>query len=147
MKGKVIWIVLADGARARIFRSNAGGTRIEPALPYELIADKRPSHELASERPGRTKDRMAHGRHALEPGTDPHEHEQQTFAIKLAHMLDEERRKGTFDELVLIAPPKMLGRLREAMPDILRRMVRREEAKDLTKIDPATAPRRLAAFI
>lgn len=139
MKGKTIWILVADGARARIFRSNAGGTRISPALPYELVADKRPSRDMISDRPGRTKDRMAHGRHALEPGTDPHVHAQQAFANELADMLDDGRRAQAFDELVIIAPPRMLGYLREFMPDQLRKLIRREVAKDLSKLDPKEA--------
>jgi protein required for attachment to host cells len=147
MKGKTIWILVADGARARIFRSNAGGTRIEPALPYELVADKRPSKELISDRPGRTKDRMAHGRHALEPGTDPHVHAQQAFANKLADMLDDGRRAQAFDEVVIIAPPRMLGYIRESMNDHLRKMVRREVPKDLSKLDPNEAQKVLYEYI
>ena len=141
MKLKTIWFVVADGARARFYRSNVGGTRIEPALDYELVADKRPSRALVTDKPGRTKDRMAHGRHAMEPSTDPHVHEQKAFALKIAEVLDEHRNSNDFDELVIVAPPKMLGYLREAMPDALRKRVRREVAKDLTRL----APHKLAA--
>ena len=147
MKCKTIWIAVADGARARIFRSNAGGTRIEPALDFELVADRRPSRELVTDRPGRTKDRAAHGRHAMEPSTDPHVHEQRAFALKIAGLLDEHRKKNDFDGLIIVAPPKMLGYLREAMPDPLRRMVRKEEPKDLTRLGPTELPARLARLV
>ena len=147
MKFKTIWIAVADGARARFFRSNAGGTRIEPALDVELVADRRPSREMVTDKPGRTRDRAAFGRHAMEPSTDPHEHAQQAFALQVAELLDEHRKKNAFDELIIVAPPKMLGYLREAMPEPLRRMVRREEPKDLTKLDPNTLPKRLAELV
>ena len=144
---KTIWIAVADGARARFFRSNPGGTRIEPALEVELVADKRPAREMVTDRPGRTKDRMAHGRHAMEPSTDPHVQAQINFAHDIAGVLDEHRKKGDFDELIIVAPPKMLGYLRDVMPEPLRRMVRREEAKDLTRLSPAELPKRLAALV
>ena len=147
MKFKTIWIAVADGARARFYRSNAGGTRIEPALDFELVADKRPSRELVTDRPGRTKDRMAHGRHAMEPSTDPHVHEQKAFAQKVAELLDEHRASNDFDELVVVAPPKMLGYLREAMSAPLRKMIRREEPKDLTRLNPNELPERLRALV
>ncbi len=144
---KTIWIVVADGARARFYRSNPGGTRIEPALNVELVADRRPSRDLDSDRPGRTKDRMAPGRHALEPSTDPHEHAQQAFAREVVELLEKHRTQNDFDELIIVAPPKMLGHVREAMSAPLRRMVRREEPKDLTKLDANTLPQRLAALV
>ena len=147
MKFKTIWIAVADGARARFYRSNAGGTRIEPALDFELVGDRRPSREMVTDRPGRTKDRAAHGRHAMEPGTDPHVHEQQALALQVAELLDEHRKKNAFDELIIVAPPKMLGFLREAMPEPLRRLVRKEEAKDLTKLSPTELPARLAQLV
>ncbi len=147
MKFKTIWIAVADGARARFYRSNAGGTRIEPALDVELVADRRPSRDLVSDRPGRTRDRMAHGRHAMEPPTDPHEHEQRAFAREVVTLLDEHRTRNAYDELVIVAPPKMLGFLREAMPDPLRKLVRREEAKDLTRLSPAELPERLRQLL
>jgi len=111
------------------------------------VADKRPSREMVTDKPGRTKDRAAYGRHAMEPSTDPHVHEQQAFALKVAELLDEHRKKNAFDELIIVAPPKMLGYLREAMSEPLRRLVRREEPKDLTKLDPNTLPKRLAQLV
>ncbi len=147
MQYKTIWITVADGARARFFRSNPGGTRIEPALDVELVADRRPSREIDADRPGRTKDRMAQGRHALEPEVDAHEHARQAFAREIAEVLDEHRKQNDFDELVIIAPPKMLGYLREAMPEPLKKLVRREVDKDLTKLGAHELPQRLAAFV
>ncbi len=56
-------------------------------------------------------------------------------------------RRAAYDELVIVAPPKMLGFLREAMPDPLRKLVRREEAKDLTRLSPAELPERLRQLL
>ncbi len=145
--GKTIWITVADGARARFFRSNAGGTHIEPALNMELVADRRPSRDIDADRPGRTKDRMAHGRHALEPSTDAHEHARQAFAHEVIELLEKHRTQNDFDELVIIAPPKMLGYLRDAMPEPLKKLVRREVDKDLTRLSIHELRQRLAEFL
>ncbi len=147
MKGKRIWVVVADGARARFFLANQGGRILGPALDRVLVADRRPSHALVTDRPGRTKDRVAYGRHAMEPPTDPHEQEQMALAREVARLLDEERAKGHFDEVVIVAAPRMLGYIRSALNDELHKVVRREIAKDFSKLDMPELQERLAPFI
>ena len=147
MKGKNIWIVIADGGRARFFRTNGTLKDLSPALDHELVSDRRYSRDINADRPGRTKDRIAHGRHAYEPPTDPHENEEIEFAREVARLLDEERKKQAFDEAVLIAPPKALGRIRDAMSRELRKLVTREVDKDLTKLKLHELPKRLAQLL
>ncbi len=141
------WILIADGGRARVFKANTGLTKIEPALAEELIADRRRSRDINADKPGRTKDRAGQAHHAYEPPTDPHENEEIVFAREVARLLDEERKKLAFDELAVIAPPKALGRLREAMPRELRKMVTREVDKDLTKLPLHELPEKLKALL
>ena len=147
MKGKRIWVVVADGARARFFLANQGGRILGPALDKVLVADKRPSRELVTDKPGRTKDRAAFGRHAMEPPTDPHEQEQIDLARKVAHLLDEERAKGHFDEVALVAAPRMLGHIRAALSNEVRKMIRTEVAKDFSKLDERELKERLEPLI
>ena len=68
-------------------------------------------------------------------------------AREVARLLDEERKKLAFDELVVIAPPKALGRLREAIPRELRKMVTREVDKDLTKLPLHELPEKIRALL
>jgi protein required for attachment to host cells len=42
--------------------------------------------------------------------------------------------KNAFQQLVFVAPPTMLGILRQRMPRLLADMIRAEIAKDLTQI-------------
>jgi len=135
MKGKTVWVVIADGARARIFAANQAGRNLRPALGYELVGDRRHGRDIVTDRPGRTKDRAAQGRHAMEPPTDPHEQQEIALARELAHLLDEARRKREFDELAIIAEPRMLGRIREFLPHETRKTVRAEVPKDLSRLD------------
>ncbi len=147
MNNKTVWIVIADGGRARVLKANTGLTKIEPALNEELIADRRRSQDINADKPGRTKDRAGQAHHAYEPPTDPHDHEEIVFAREVARLLDDERKKLAYDELVLVAPPKALGRLRDALPREVRKMLTREVDKDLTKLPLHELPGRLKELL
>ncbi len=134
MRSKKTWIVVADGARARFFVSEGPGTGLEPALPQALVADNRPSADIASDRPGRTFDSVGAGRHAVQPSSDPHRHSQITFASEIAKTLDQRLKNRAFDQLVIIAAPRMLGDLRAALGENIRKLVFAEIDKDLTKL-------------
>jgi len=95
------------------------------------------SGQLDADRPGRAFDRGGQGRHGLEPEESASEHDERMFAGALAEMLDKHRNAGAFDLLVLIAGPKLLGKLRAALSEPTRRLVKVELDKDL--IDPTEA--------
>ena len=59
------------------------------------------------------------------------------FAKEVARTLDGARMRHEFERLVLVAGPRMLGLLREALPTPCRSMVAAEVAKDLVRHDPA----------
>ncbi len=147
MKSKTVWIVVADGGRARVLKANEGMTKLDMALDYELVADRRPSRDIDADRPGRTRDRAAQGRHAYEPPTDPHEHEKIEFARKIARLLDEERKKLAYDELILVAAPKMLGLLRETLPRETLKLLRAEVPKDFSKLKLHELREKLPALV
>lgn len=141
------WIVVADGARARILSAKDRLRFHDLAVVEELETDNRPSREIASDKPGRTYDSGGAGRHAKEEPTDPHRHQQDVFAAELAELLDKKRKAGTFDALMVVAPPRMLGDLRSHMSAELARMVTSEMNKDLTKVAVADLPGHLSDFI
>jgi protein required for attachment to host cells len=60
--------------------------------------------------------------------------EKHRFADQLAAMLQDELNQGKFDRLVLVAPPKALGQLRDALPKSVSARVSAELAKDLTHL-------------
>lgn len=95
------------------------------------------SGELDSDRPGRAFDRGGQGRHGLAPEESASEHDERMFASQLADMLDKNRNAGVFDLLVLIAGPKLLGKLRAALSEPTRKLIKVELDKDL--IDPTEA--------
>jgi len=128
------WILIADGARARILLNEGPGRGVKPGPDKEFEGVNVPSREIVSDKPGRAFDSAGQGRHSMEPRTDPHEHEQRAFHHRLAIYLDGAAKRGEFDCLVVVAPPKALGNLRTELTAAARAKVVGELNKDLTHV-------------
>jgi protein required for attachment to host cells len=95
--------------------------------------------DLRSDRPGRVFDhapaaagrRGAVAHHTTEGERNPRKVEARRFARRIAEALDEERRQGRYDRLVVMAPPAFLGLLRAEMPAAVRATLTAEIGKDL----------------
>ena len=127
------WIVVADGARARVYRSAGRDQHLAAVEGLDLTADHARSHEIGTDRPGRSVESHGHARHAVEPRSDPHRELKRTLAVTLAEMLEEKLRQRAYERLVLVAPPQMLGDLRAALAASVRHVVAAEIGKDLTR--------------
>ncbi len=134
MKATKTWILIADGARARVVVNEGPGKGLRAALDHEFAASHAPSRAWGSDKPGSAGDGGKGARHAVTPKIDYHEFAKERFAQEMAGMLDSAASQGVFDRLVLVAPPKVLGNLRGAMKNGARRKVTGELAKDLTHI-------------
>ena len=69
------------------------------------------------------------------------------FAKELAHDLSRDFHLGAFDQLVLIAPPRFLGVLREALDSKLERAVVGTVCKDLPRASGDELCKHIAAFV
>jgi protein required for attachment to host cells len=137
------WILIADGARARLLEQDRKSRTVKPTSEREFFGSRAQSKEIASDRPGRTFDSAGrgqpadvggHGRHAMEPGTDPQRHAEYEFARELSEHLEKAANEHRFDHLVLVAAPKILGDLRALLPKTVHEKIVAEINKDLTKI-------------
>ncbi|MGD1879033.1 MAG: host attachment protein [Kiloniellaceae bacterium] len=147
MKATRSWIVIADGAQARILENTGPGKGLTPLPAEERHQDLRPSRDINADRPGRTHDRMGPGRHAMEPPSDPHREEKRHFATELAGRLNAAAQKQSYDRLVLVAPAKTLGDLRQALSKEAAAKVEGELSKDLIQIADQDLPDHLNAVI
>lgn len=129
----VIWVLVADGSRARLFRAEgARGGLVE--LETWLHPESRlREQDLVTDAPGQDRGRggVTHG---FSEHQSAHEHELQTFAREIAARLHSSLNENDFSRLVLCAPPRFLGLLRDALPATVRQRVRHEIGKDLTSI-------------
>jgi protein required for attachment to host cells len=101
--------------------------------------------DMDSDRPGRFFDhapnptgrRGATAHHSAGGERSTHKHEAVEFARRIAALLEEGRRAGEFERLVVMAPPAFLGLLREALPQSLRSIVVAEIAKSFVHQPPS----------
>lgn len=147
MKPTTTWILIADGARARIFANLGPGKGIAPVEGGVLKSDHAPSRELASDRPGRTFESADVTRHAIDPAQDPHRELKRAFAVRLATFIEEHLAENAFDRLVLVAPPVTLGDLRAALSNPVKQRVSAELDNDLTNTPVEELPKHLATVM
>lgn len=125
------YIVVADAARARIFTRDAlqlvekeGLVHSESRLHEgDLVTDRGSDvHESTS-----TSSRSSGGE-----GT-ARTHEEQVFAKQVADRLYRARTDNSLKKLILVAPARFLGQLRDKLDDPTAKLVIHSLTKDLTK--------------
>jgi len=142
------WFVLADGAKARILQRRAGEPRnFEVIVSEESMDAQSPSHELATDRPGRSYESATPSRHAVQWKTDPQEAAKLRFEQKVADLVNRAAAEGLFDGLVLVAPPRVLGSIRRELSVQAREHLILEEDKDLLGLPESLLANRLAALL
>lgn len=132
MKSIKTWILVADAAHSRIFENLGPGKGLRE-LPEEAREQTvPPTREIGTDRPGRTHDSAGTSRHAMAPRADWHDQASENFAKALGEHLNAARLKNAYDRLILVAPPKSLGLLRDALTPRTAAVVAAEINKDLT---------------
>ena len=128
------WILIADGARAHVVE------RLGPGVDFKLVpgSDVRhellPTREIGTDRPGRAQESVGGARHAIAPRIDWHQQQKEQFARAIARKLDAEAARGSFEKLVLVAPPQTLGEIRAALKPATAKRLAAEIDKDLTHV-------------
>lgn len=132
----ITWILVADASRARLFEH-----RRRPAPPLTLVfEDDRPElrdreqRRDASDRPGRIHESHEAVRHAMEPHTSLDERLREDYARDLLDRVHAESQHRPFHNLVLVAPPAMLGVLRKLADAEFSGRVIGDLDKDLTRL-------------
>lgn len=144
---KPTWIVVAESTRGRIFTVSGAGGKIQEVADLSHPESRLHNRELSSDLPGRTFDSHGEGRHGMEQATEPKEQEAQAFAAEIARRVERARNDGDFDSLVLVAPPKFLGRLRQALSRPARNALVGELDKNLVEADAKTLEGYLSSLL
>jgi protein required for attachment to host cells len=97
------WIVVADGARARLFEQLRPGAAV---VERESFARYAAPAAQSRDRLPRTHDRTGPGRHAIEPRQTPHEGAERTFLSEVGREIARHALARAFNRLVLCAPPR-----------------------------------------
>jgi protein required for attachment to host cells len=144
---KSTWIVVAESARARIFTRSGIGGKLQEVADLSHPESRLHVRELTSDLPGRSFDSHGEGRHGMEQATDPKEQEAQAFAVEIARHVDRSHGEGSFDSLILVAPPKFLGRLRAELSKATRESLVGELDKNLVEADKKTLEHQLSGLL
>ncbi len=135
MIGQKEWVLTANATECRIFEHAKRFAPLEPVQDLEWPEGRLHARDLYADKPGRAFDSAGQGRHALEPPTDPHVEELERFAREIARVLEDGQQRGAYQRLIIIAAPRLLGMLREVLPDAVRERLQAEIDKDLTAYD------------
>ena len=125
------WVVVADGEKALFLRNEGDAQHPNLEVFREMAQENPPTREQGTDRPGRMHDTGQNHRSGVQD-TDWHQIGKERFAKEIAQRLYNYAHAGRFDRLVLVAPPKVLGDMREALhPEVAERVVQ-EIPKTLT---------------
>ncbi|MCW8836863.1 MAG: host attachment protein [Rhodospirillales bacterium] len=136
MPSNKTWLLVTDGARARIFLNEGRGKGLVRAFDNDFAASHAPSRDISADRPGRHA-QPGGGKHGVAPRADAHKLEKEKFLKDMAGVLDEGAGSGKFASVVLVAPPESLGILRRESSKRVTGAVTKEVNKDLTHLSDA----------
>jgi protein required for attachment to host cells len=138
------WVVVCDGKKALVLE-NVGDTKVVRLKTREVHEqpDAKTS-EQGTDKPGRSINSIDARRSAMEQ-TDWHDQEEERFLQRLASRLDAEVNAGNAKSVIIVAPPRALGVLRQAYSQNLRNVLRAEIDKDFVKMPIDEIEKRLAA--
>jgi protein required for attachment to host cells len=137
------WIVVAGRTEAKIFEYGHKKTSVvQYVTQLENPRGRLRPIAINADKPGSFASLQTHGTKLVKEQS-PTERIAQEFAIKVADFLDGEKSGKKFDELILIADPHFMGRLRPLLSKELKQALVKEVIKDLGGITTQELQNRL----
>jgi protein required for attachment to host cells len=143
VKSERTWIVIADGAHVKVYQCSEEKAKLEAVKDISFEIDLPRTHDIVTDRAGRTFESQGRTRHAKSGRSDPHRELKRTLAHKVAAALKSSLTDKRYDKLVLVAPPVTLGDLRDALAKSVQARVIAELAQDLIKVPANRLPTHL----
>jgi protein required for attachment to host cells len=143
----ITWVVTADSAKADFFEVDRIGGDFKPVACLTHEQGKKKGQELISDRPGRAFDSAGLGRHAMSTQVDPREHEADVFAREVGETLELGRTRGSFERLIVLAPPDFLGKLRKSITPAANKLVVESVPKSVVGMGPEEIRKRVKTLL
>lgn len=125
------WVVVADGEKA-LFLRNEGDEKYPNLQVFSEMEQENPAtRDQGSNRPGRLNDATSGQKSAVQE-TDWHRIGKERFAGEIADLLYKQAHAGRFEQIVLVAPPLVLGELRRELHESVTSRLAGEVDKTLT---------------
>ena len=150
-KPSITWVLIADGKEAQIYVCNKnikklplGGANIhhyyDEQSGHELLtvpegqlnAESINDYQIGHDQRGTSSSSNSPTHNTYEPQGDIKVELKRRFAQSIAEKLQKAFQEKLFQNLILVAPPKMIGELREYLDDNLQTHVIASLAKELT---------------
>jgi len=136
------WVVVCDGKKALILE-NVGDSMVPDLHTREVKEHPAPAtRDQGSDVPGRAFASVGGARSAMDQ-TDWHRQGEDQFLRTLAGELDRAVTAGQTRHIVVVAPPRALGVLRQAYAGHVRSAIRAEVAHDYIKLPVDEIEKRL----
>jgi protein required for attachment to host cells len=147
MKKTTTWVLLADHERAHVLANDGPGRGLQPVDGMEFSTELHRAGELMTDRLPRSVNSQTGMRHGIEPRIDPHRQEAAKFVAQVAQAVSSAAARHQFDRLILVAPPRALGELRDALPQQVRARIHAELDLDLTRASMTDVEAHLASSL
>ncbi len=109
-----LWIVIADGEHARFVQPDADNV-LRTLNSLDSTSAHLRSRDIGTDRPGRSFESSGGAHHGVGQRHDLHAMEKDRFVRLVGEQINAAARRDELDELLLIAPPRALSELREAL--------------------------------
>ena len=102
------WVLVGDGGRALFFENHGDPDLLDLRVIEARMEDNPPTRDQGTAAPGRAFASRGGPRSSVET-TDWHELEKEHFADRIAATINKAAESGEMKEIILIAPPRVLG--------------------------------------
>lgn len=133
MNAKITWVLVADAGSAQVYSKFGATGRMTEVEDGSFRAPSSHGQDVYADERGRSFESVGEQRHAMERPTSAEDQGRRRFARRIVEWLEQPGKGHGYQQLAIAAEPRMLGELRDLMPDRLRRKVIAELDKDLTK--------------
>jgi protein required for attachment to host cells len=144
MRNKKTRVVVANGRKARLFDWETRKDPLVPAADHLWTAAEPAEHADAQ---GMTHSRVGPSRHRLAPHNDSEEIALDDFARQIGDRLAGSLQDGDYERLLLVAAPRLMGRLRDHLSPEVRAVTWQEIDKDLTHLPRTELDEALRALL
>ena len=115
-KDRAYWVIVADEANAIVYQRTTRRAPLRELVAFSNDAARKKTADLQSDRGGRSFDSFGDGRHTMsKEKSDPKTHAAQVFARQIADRIGKATHDGSCRGYALIAAPRFLGLLRDAV--------------------------------
>lgn len=140
------WILLADRAHAKIYTRHYVNGAMQQYIALEHPAARKFQHDQGSDKPGRGHQSSSGAKHSYEDHADFPEQESQAFLQGIADEINEAAAQDEMDRLILVALPKTMAVIKNALSPQAQKKLGGEYAKNLIHLSDSDFQEQLADY-